>query len=291
VATTGRTILVPGKAVVFVYAGLVVTGVAARACGLVARRRPVDRFRIVLMALGAKEVAAVILRFIRESRVPVVGRNPRIRAVAQTAVLYGIEVAGVLPGGQRAVVAGRTGAENLVVIDRRHWCPGRCAVAILANIGRLDVGRSLANGICTVVATKAIIHDVDVVKVGRQPGNCRMAVVAIIAAGDMGGVFAGRNNAVMTRAASTNNLRMIDRVNRHPDVRCMAVLADIGRLNVCEVLACSVNTIMAAGAISRDVYVIEVGWQPGDRRVTIITIGAAGHMRRILSARYCAVMA
>jgi len=118
---------------------------------------------------------------------------------------------------------------------------------------------SLANGIGAVVATHAVVHDVDVVEVGWQPGNCRMAVVAIIAAGDMGWVFAGRYDAVMTGAARTNDLRMVDGVNRYPDVGCMAVLADIGCLNMCEVFACSVNSVMAAGAITRDIYVIEVG--------------------------------
>ena len=120
VATTGRTVLIPSKAVVFVYAGLVVTGVTACAIGLVARRRPVDHFRVVLMALGAKEVVAMILRLIRQAGVSVVGRYPRIRAVAQTTVLHSIEMARILPGGQGSVVAGRTGAENLVVIDRRY---------------------------------------------------------------------------------------------------------------------------------------------------------------------------
>ena len=216
--TAGRTILIPAKTVVFVYAGLVVTGVTACAIGLVARRRPVNDFRVVLMTLGAKEIVAMILWLIRESGVSVVGRCPRIRVVAQTTVLHGIEVARVLPGGQRSIVAGRTGTKHLVVIDCRYRRPGRCAVAILANIGRLDVGRSLANGIRTVVATNAVVHDVDVVEVGGQPGNGGMAVIAIIAAGDVGRVFTGRYDAVMTRAACANDLYMVDGVNRHPDV-------------------------------------------------------------------------
>jgi len=290
VATTGRTVLVLAQTVMFVDPGLVVTSVTACAIWLVARRRPADHFRVVLMTLGAREVVAMILRLIRQAGVPVVGRYPRIRAVAQTTVLHGIEMARVLSGSRSAVVARRTGAENLVVIDRCYRRPSRCAVAILANIGCLDVGRSLANGIGAVVATHTVVHDVDVVKVGRQPGDCRMAVVAIIAAGDMGGVFAGCYEAVMTGAASTNDLRMVNGVNRHPDVRCMAVLADIGRLDVCEVLARSVGAVMAAGAISRDIYVIEIGWQPGNRRVTVIAIRAARNMLCILAGRDYAVM-
>lgn len=73
-AATGRTVLIASQAVVLIYAGLVVIGVTARASGLVARRRPVDHVRIVLVALGASEVATVILRFIRKPGVPVVSR-------------------------------------------------------------------------------------------------------------------------------------------------------------------------------------------------------------------------
>ena len=91
-------------------------------------------------------------------------------------------------------------------------------MAILANIGRQHVGRSLANSIGTVVATNTVVHDVDVVEIGGQPGDRRVAVVAIIAAGDVGWVFAGCNYSVMTRAAGTNDLCVVDRVSRSPDV-------------------------------------------------------------------------
>jgi len=218
VATAGRTILIPSQTVVFVYAGLVITGVTACATGLVARRRPINDIRVVLMTLGAKEIATMILWLIRESGMSVVGRYPRIRAVAHTAVLHGVEVAGILPGGRSAVVTRRTGSEDLRVIHGRYGCPNRGVMAILANIGRQHVGRSLANSIGTVVAANTVVHDVDVVEVGGQPGNGGMAVIAIIAAGDVGRVFSGRYDAVMTRAAGTNDLCVVDRVSRSPDV-------------------------------------------------------------------------
>ena len=64
-AAAGRTILILGQAIVFVYAGLVVTRVTACASGLVTRRRPADHVRIVLVALGTSEVATMILWLIR----------------------------------------------------------------------------------------------------------------------------------------------------------------------------------------------------------------------------------
>lgn len=64
-AATGRTILIASQAIVFVYAGLVVTRVTACASGLVTRRRPADHVRIILVARGASEVATVILWLVR----------------------------------------------------------------------------------------------------------------------------------------------------------------------------------------------------------------------------------
>lgn len=195
---------------------------------------------------------------------PVVGRQPRDRAMAHTTVLRGIEVARVLSGGRSAIMARRTRAENLVVIHRCNRRPNRCAVAIFADVGCLDVGRSLADGIGAVVATNAVIHDVDVVEVGGQPRDCRVAVIAVNAARDMRWVFAGRYCAVMTGAAGANDLGVVDEVGRYPDVRGMTVFAHIGRLDVRQVLARSVGAVMAAGTVARNIYVVEICRQPAD---------------------------
>ena len=45
-----------------------------------------------------------------------------------------------------------------------------------------------------------------------------MTVVAICAARDMRWILTGRYYAVMAGATGTNDLRVVDRVNRHPDV-------------------------------------------------------------------------
>lgn len=66
----------------------------------------------------------------------------------------------------------------------------------------------------------------------------------------------------------------------------MAVLTHVTRLHVGRVLACSVGTVMAAEAIARDVDVIEIRRQPGDRGMTIIAIVATRNVRRVL-ARGC----
>jgi len=51
---------------------------------------------------------------------------------------------------------------------------------------------------------------------------------------------------------------MVDSTDRSPDVGSVAVLADITRLNVCEILARRIRTVVAVDAVIRDTYVIEV---------------------------------
>jgi hypothetical protein len=114
------------------------------------------------------------------------------------------------------------------------------------------------------VATNAVIHYVDVVEVGGQPRDCRVAVIAVNATRDMRWVFAGCYCAVMTGAAGANDLGVVDEVGRYPDVRGMAVFAHIGRLDVRQVFARSIGAVMAAGAVARNVHVVEICRKPAD---------------------------
>ena len=56
-----------------------------------------------------------------------------------------------------------------------------------------------------------------------------MTIVAGIAARDMGRVLAGRRDAIVTGAAGTRYLRVVDRVHGREPVGVMAVFADVGR--------------------------------------------------------------
>ena len=93
------------QAIVVVLADSVVSRVTARAGRLVSGRRPIHRIRIGVVAVGAVEAALVIERFVAETGVTIVGRNPRRRAVAQTAILRSIEVPRIHAGGIGSVVA------------------------------------------------------------------------------------------------------------------------------------------------------------------------------------------
>lgn len=89
-----------------------------------------------------------------------------------------------------------------------------------------------------------------------------MAVIAIIAAGDMRWVFANGYHTVMTRAAGPNNLSVVDSKSRNPGIRRMAIFADNAGKNMVGILARCVSTVMAACTIAGDVDVVEIRRQP-----------------------------
>ena len=125
--------------------------------------------------------------------------------------------------------------------------------------------RTLAGCVGRVVAANAVIHNIGMVEIRRHPGHRRMTVIAIVAAGHMGRVFADSRDAIVAGVAGSAHLCVIDRVGGYPDVRCMAIFANIRGPNVSWVLACRVGAIVAAGTISRDVHVIEIRRQPAKR--------------------------
>ena len=87
-------------------------------------------------------------------------------------------------------------------------------MAVLADIGRRDVGRALAGCVGAVVAADAVARDVHVIEIGREPGDGRVAVVAIIAARDMSRVLAGCRVAVMTGNAGSEYLGVVHHIGR-----------------------------------------------------------------------------
>ena len=68
------------------------------------------------------------------------------------------------------------------------------------------------------MAVDAVCCDVDVIEICRQPCDRRMAVVTAIAAGDMGRVLAGSDNAIVAGVAGADDLCVIYREHRYPNV-------------------------------------------------------------------------
>jgi len=73
-----------------------------------------------------------------------------------------------------------------------------------------------------------------------------VTIVAGVAAGNMSRVLSGCGDAVMTGAASSQYLHVINSDHGCPEIRGVAVLADVRRLNVRSILAGRVRAVMAA---------------------------------------------
>lgn len=159
---------------------------------------PGNQVRILRMTLGTLQVAAMVLRLVCQRRMSIVGWRPCIRGMTDITLNVGVEVTGVLSCRGHAVVTGRTGTQHLGVIDSEHWREYVRGVAVFANVGRLYVCRILAGSVRSVMAAEAVARNIHVVEVRRQPGNRAVAVIAVVAAGDMIRRLARGSHAIVT---------------------------------------------------------------------------------------------
>jgi len=178
--------------------------------------------------------------------------------VTVIAIVAACDVGRVLAGCGGAVMAGVTGPQHLGVIDSHHGGPEIRGVAILADIRRLNVRSILTGRVRAVMTARTVAGDAQVVEVRRQPGDGAVTVIAIVAAGNVSLVFAACGGAVMTGAASSQYLGVIDGYHGGPEIRGVAILADIRRLNVRRSFAGRLRAVMAAYAIAGDVQVVEI---------------------------------
>ena len=118
-----------------------------------------------------------------------------------------------------------------------------------------------------------------------------MTVITIITARDMRWVLAGRGSAVVARATSTQDLRMVDGIGRRKYVCVVTILANIGCLYVRRTLADGIETVVTACTIIDDTEVIKVCRPPASCRMAVIAGIAARNMRWMLAGRDDAVVA
>ena len=71
----------------------------------------------------------------------------------------------------------------------------------------------------------------------------------------------------------------------------VAVLANVGCLRVCRVLADCVGAIVAANAVAVDVYVVKIRRQPCNCAMAVVAVVTARNMRRVFASCGNAVMA
>lgn len=118
-----------------------------------------------------------------------------------------------------------------------------------------------------------------------------MAIVAVIAACYVGRMLANGRRTIVARTACSKDLRMVDRIHWLPDIRVVAILANICRLHMLRALAGRVDAVVTVAAISGDIHVIEICRYPAGRRVAVFTIVAAVEMCSVLAGRCNTVVA
>lgn len=150
-----------------------------------------------VLAGGVHTVVAVETA-VNDIDVVEVRRNPCNGCMTIVASFAALDVCGVLAGCGRTIVAGVAGTQYVQVVYCDSRVPEIGAVAVFADIRRCDVGGVLTRRVRTVVAAEAVACNVCVVKHGRHPGDCRMAVVALLAGHDMRRVLSGGVDTVVT---------------------------------------------------------------------------------------------
>ena len=143
------------------------------------------------------------------------------------------------------------------MIDASSGDPHGNGMAILTDIGRQNVILIFTGRVCTVVTANAIADDIRVIKIRRQPRHGRVAIIAVVSAGNMRWVLACRDGAVMTGSASTDNLRVIDYHNRLKERCTVAIFTDVAGQYVILIFPNRVRTIVTTNAIARVVRMIK----------------------------------
>jgi len=219
-------------------------------------------------------------------------RCPAKRAVAVIAGITAGDVPRVLASRQYAVVAGAAHANNLAVIHGHYWRKDVGGMAVLTDIRGLDMCRIFAGRVYAVMAADTITHDIHMVEIRRQPGHGAVAIVTIVAAGDVPLVFSGCCEAIMAGAATAQHLRVINDCHWHERNGRMTVFADVGRANVRCTFPDCIDVVMARSAAAHYLGVVDcVHWRENIRIVAIFANIGGLHMQRILAHCLGAVMA
>lgn len=192
---------------------------------------------------------------------------------------------------REVIMTGSTGSGYLGMVDGVHRRKCIRVVAVFAHVGSRYVGWVFSGRIRTVMAAPTVTDDIDVIEISRYPAGGGMTIVTVVAAVDVRRVLACCCSTVVTGAARANDLGVIDGKHGSKDIGRMAILTDIGCLDVRRVFAGGFGAVMAIETAARVIHVIEVRGQPADRRVTVIAISAACNVRRVLASCRDAVVA
>ena len=136
--------------------------------------------------------------------------------MTQLAIVAGGNMLWMLAFGLDAVMTAVAIAQYRSMIDPQHRRPGIGAVAVFAAVRGEYVCRILAFGDYAIVAADTVSADVCMIEYRARPGECSMAIVAVIGAADMAGRLAHGSNVVMTSLAWPGNRDMVHLDHRVP---------------------------------------------------------------------------
>jgi len=188
-------------------------------------------------------------------------------------------------------VAGRTGTDDVAVIDAGDRDPAAGAVAVLTDTVGLDVCGVLAGGIGAIVASRAVAGNVGVVKDRTVPTGGVMAVFTDIAITQVAGVLASGRGTVVAGEAGADDVGVSNPDDWNPAAGAVAVFTQGIGLYMVAVLAGGGAAVVAADTITGHVSVIKSCAAPARRSVAVAAVVAAGHVIMRFSNSGLTVMA
>ena len=118
-----------------------------------------------------------------------------------------------------------------------------------------------------------------------------MAAVALHRCTEVTGILARRVHAVMAGRAGAKYLGMINIEYGRPCRGRVTVFAHIRRQGMLRVLGSRNSAVVATETVTRDIGVIVIRRQPGDRGMAVVAVIAARDMCRVLARSNDAIVA
>jgi len=197
---------------------------------------------------------AVIAGARRNTRMVEHGRRPGIGRVAIVTDVTAGNMARTLALRNIVVVTATTCADYLQVIDLQRGFPCKGSMTILADVRRIEMCWQFVRQ----MTTRARTGDIRVVEHGWRPGIGRVAIVARVAAGDVIRAFTLRNSIVVTGAAGTHHLQMVNAYHRLPTGGAMTVFTHIRRADVAGPFTFGRGAVVTTGTVRRGGIVIKI---------------------------------
>ena len=165
-------------------------------------------------------------------------------------------------------------------------------MAVLTNVRRLNVCRPLTRRVSAVMAARTVTGNIDVIEIGWLPGDRTVAIITIIATGNVCRMLARCRDPIVTGRATAQYLCVVYHSRRRPHIGGMAIFADYSCQYVGRALTRCVCPVMAGTATSHHLRVIDSDHRrKGVRRMTILANVCGLHMPRTLASRISPIMA